>query len=207
MIKSTTAQGEVRIIGGKWRGRKLKFPAVHGLRPSADRIRETLFNWLMPYLEGANVLDLYAGSGALGFEAVSRGALSAIFIDKSKEVVQYLQQQIEIFKSDNCIAYTSQIPFDLNLFTRPWPQFFSKNNLTPPLFDLIFLDPPFHQGLIKTTCEWLESQNYMSDEALIYLEAEESLNPLPIPTHWEIIRSKTSGQVGYHLVKRKIPIA
>lgn len=196
-------QGEVRIIGGKWRSRKLRFPVVQGLRPSTDRIRETVFNWLTPYIEGVNVLDLYAGSGAFGFEAVSRGANSAVFIDKSKEVVEYLQKQIELFKADNCIAYASQIPFEMNLFTRLWPQFFSENNLTPPVFDLIFIDPPFHQGLIKTTCAWLETQKYISDDAIIYLETEESLDPLPIPTHWEIIRSKTSGQVGYHLAKRK----
>jgi len=197
-------KGEIRIIGGKWRSRKLHFPTIKGLRPSTDRTRETLFNWLMPYIVGTNVLDLFAGSGALGFEALSRGANSAIFVDKSKDVVNYLQKQFELFKANNCLAFASHIPFENNLFMRQWPDFFSQNNLTPPKFDLIFLDPPFHQGLIAPTCSWLELQNYISDDALIYLEAEETLSPLPIPANWEIIRSKTTGQVGYHLAQRKI---
>src|SRR5579871_5913447 len=98
-------RSEIRIIGGKWRGRKLKVPDIADLRPTPNRVRETLFNWLAPHIEGAHCLDLFAGSGALGFEALSRGAAFVVMIDQSAEVIQLLQTELNIFHADNADIY------------------------------------------------------------------------------------------------------
>lgn len=182
--------GEVRIIGGQWRGRKLKFPALPGLRPTTDPIRETLFNWLAPYLDGAHCLDLFAGSGALGIEALSRGAAHVVFIDQNPKIVTYLKEQLNLLNTAQAEVYRVKIPSELFL--------------NPPRtkFDIIFLDAPFHQNFIAPCCQWLECQNWIAEQALIYIEAEATLSPLPLPEQWEIIRSKSSGQVGYYLVRR-----
>lgn len=182
--------GEVRIIGGQWRGRKLKFPAVSGLRPTTDRIRETVFNWLMPYLYGSHCLDLFAGSGALAIEALSRGAASATLVDQNPQIVDYLKKQLEILNAVNASIYCDTIPS--SLFANP-----PKNK-----FDIVFLDPPFHHNLLDPCCQWLEQQNLLASDAIIYIEAEATLSPLPVPKHWELLRNKTSGQVGYYLFKR-----
>ncbi len=182
-------QGQVRIISGKWRGRKLHFPAVLGLRPTPDRVRETLFNWLAPVIVGANCLDLFAGSGALGLEALSRGAAHLTAIDQSAALVDYLRQLIVTLKIENMTIHRAPIP---------------SADLPIPIkakgpFDIVFLDPPFHQDLIAPCCEWLEQQKLLAPEALIYLETEATLNPLPIPSHWQLLHSKKAGQVSYHL--------
>jgi 16S rRNA (guanine966-N2)-methyltransferase len=183
-------QGEVRIIGGKWRSRKLKFPAINSLRPTPDRIRETLFNWLAPTIEGSRCLDLFAGSGALGFEALSRGAEYVYFIDKEPRLVQYLKNQIEIFQaSNNAQVQCMKFPF----------------TALPPLsiqnFDVVFLDPPYNRNHIAPCLQWLEQQPWLAKQALVYVEAESALHPLPLSQNWQILHSKTSGQVGYHLIE------
>lgn len=187
-------QGTVRIIGGQWRGRKLKFPALPGVRPTPDRVRETLFNWLTPAILDANCLDLFAGSGALGFEALSRGARSITFVDQAPEIIAYVRQQATLLQAHNVFFYCAQIPPSNPFMKEAYAQ-----------FNIVFLDPPFKQNLIPPCCEWLEKQNCLADNAYIYLEAETSLDPLPIPPHWELIRSKTTQQVGYHLARRFIP--
>ena len=178
---------KLRIIGGKWRGRKFSFPAIPGLRPTPDRVRETVFNWLAPVIGGARCLDIFAGSGALGLEALSRGASEVVFIDQSAVVIQHLKQQIQTLNITNAIVQKGTAPLCLS----PCP--------TP--FDIIFLDPPFHQNLIETVCRQLEDHHYLADGAYVYIEAESTLEPLPIPSRWEILRSKVAGQVGYHLIK------
>jgi 16S rRNA (guanine966-N2)-methyltransferase len=183
-------QGEVRIIGGAWRSRKLKFPAISGLRPTPDRVRETVFNWLTPIIQGANCLDLFSGSGALGLEALSRGAHYALLVDQAPAIINYLRQQITLLKTSQADACLANIPLD-----KLPKQFCTKH------FDIIFLDPPFNRSLIKPTCDWLLKQNLLADNAYIYIEAESELEPLPIPTNWEIIKTKKSGQVGYHLLQ------
>lgn len=181
--------GTVRIIGGKWRSRKLKFPAIAGLRPTTDRVRETVFNWLAPDIMGARCLDLFAGSGALGFEALSRGASEVFFVDSSKAVVEYLKEQARILQTNEVDIYQLTLPCPVPFHHQP--------------FDIVFLDPPFHQSLISPVCQWLEEQDLLTNEALIYLEAEVELSPLPIPHNWALIRSKKAGQSAYHLAKRK----
>lgn len=182
---------KVRIIGGSWRGRKLSFPNVSGLRPTADRIRETLFNWLMPAIHGARCLDLFAGSGALGFEAASRGAEHVVMVDQEPAVIKQLQTNKALLKTDSITVCQAAIPSAITLPIKP--------------FDIVFLDPPFKQGLINQACQWLDQQQLLAPQAWIYLETEAELEPLPIPAHWEILRAKQAGQVKYYLVRSNIP--
>jgi 16S rRNA (guanine966-N2)-methyltransferase len=184
-------KGEVRIIGGQWRGRKLHFPAILGLRPTPNRIRETLFNWLIPELAGAHCLDLFAGSGALGFEALSRYAQSVIFVEQSKHLVSYLKTQIKQFKAeDRAKVYQGQFPFATS------PAF-----KTQSLFNIVFLDPPFYQNLIGPACAWLAQEGLLAPKSQIYIEAEANLKNLILPENWETQHWKTAGQVQYGLIK------
>lgn len=185
-------KGEVRIIGGLWRGRKLHFPAIPGLRPTPNRIRETLFNWLAPYLSDANCLDLFAGSGALGFEALSRYAKSVSFIEQSSVLVTYLKAQLKQLGAENrAQVYRAQFPFAATqLFQAKKPQ-----------FNVVFLDPPFHQNLLGSACTWLAKEGLLAAESMIYIEAEANLKKLVLPENWEIQHAKTAAQVHYTLIK------
>ncbi|MFU8798153.1 MAG: 16S rRNA (guanine(966)-N(2))-methyltransferase RsmD [Gammaproteobacteria bacterium] len=197
--------GKLRIIGGKWRGKKFDVPPLPNVRPTPNRIRETLFNWLAPFIVDTRCLDLFAGSGALGLEALSRGAREVMFIDQSSLVVKHikntllpimareLQTEAIHFKKGqssvtqaNVLAYLSQPP------AQP--------------FDIIFLDPPFHQNLIQPCCALLHQNGWLTADAYIYLETEAELNILPLlPERWELRRSKKAGQVGYHLLMLHAP--
>ena len=189
MMSHKNTKNQVRIIGGKWRSRKLYFMDAPGLRPTPNRVRETLFNWLTPHIIGAHCLDLFAGSGALGFEALSRGAASVLLVDRSLPVITQLQHQVMLFhaeKEAQCIC--TQIPND-KILTEQSP------------FDIVFLDPPFHQHALITCCQWLVKNVCLSKEAFIYIEAESSLDLKSIlPKHWKIHRNQTAGQVGYYLI-------
>lgn len=189
--KQSSSYGNIRIIGGKWRSRKLPFPAIPGLRPTPNPVRETLFNWLTPYIVGSTCLDLFAGSGALGLEALSRGADSVTFIDQSRIVTNYLTEQITQFKATNAFVYCAGF--------NTIPSLLEKK-----LFDIVFLDPPFHQGFIEPACALLEAHQLLAPDALIYIETEPKLMPLPIPEYWQILRSKAIGQVNYHLLQRNL---
>lgn len=177
--------GTVRIIGGQWRGRKLHFPALPGLRPSPDRVRETLFNWLAPVIHDARCLDLFAGSGVLGLEALSRGAAHVTFIDQNPEIVRYLREQLTILGAKNAEVLCATIG--------------KTGPSLPSPFNIIFLDPPFHKNLIEPCCRWLVENNLLAPDTYVYLETEASLKSLPIPAQWELLKSKNAGQVGYHL--------
>lgn len=181
-------QGQVRIIGGKWRGRKLKVPDVADLRPTPDRVRETLFNWLAPIIQGTNCLDLFAGSGVLGFEALSRGASHVVMVDYSTTVIHLLKQASIMLKTDQADIYCAKIPEALKVPTQ--------------LFDLVFLDPPYQQNVLIPCCFYLEENAFLADNAYIYLEAKENLKENDLPSNWQIIKSKTAGQVAYHLALR-----
>lgn len=185
-------KGEVRIIGGQWRGRKLHFPATPDLRPTPNRIRETLFNWLTPYLTNAYCLDLFAGSGALGFEALSRQAKSVCFIEQSKLLVSYLKTQLKQFCVENrAQVYQAQFPFVATQLFKP----------KKPLFNIVFLDPPFHQDLLGPTCVWLIKEGLLAPESLVYIESAASIKKPLLPQNWEIQHCKTAGQVQYALIK------
>lgn len=179
---------QLRIIGGKWRSRKLIFPDSEALRPTPDRVRETLFNWLSPYIIGARCLDLFAGSGALGFEALSRGASSVCMIEKSPQIVEQLKKNA---------ALLSLTKIALEIYCG---DVFDEKNLPKGQFDIIFLDPPFHQNKIEKCCQLLKESDVLAERALIYIEAESELRELILPDGWEVIRHKVAGQVGSWLV-------
>lgn len=181
--------GFVRIIAGKWRGRRLKVPDVKDLRPTPDRVRETLFNWLAPIIADTYCLDLFAGSGVLGFEALSRGASKAVMVDQSLEVITLLQAELAAFKADNGEVYQAVIPNQLHVSERP--------------FDIVFLDPPYQAGLLLPCCQYLEQQGYLAETAYIYLEAQQVIEDNALPANWRLIKSQQAGQVFYHLAKRQ----
>ncbi|VAX76971.1 Ribosomal RNA small subunit methyltransferase D [Serratia symbiotica] len=171
--------GKVRIIGGQWRGRKLRVKNSPGLRPTTDRMRETLFNWLAPVIQGARCLDCFAGSGALGLEALSRYASIVILLEYERTVAQQLEKNLAWLKGNGEVS---------NINTLNW----LAGNGTP--FDVVFLDPPFGHGLLVGTVTLLEKQGWLSDEAWIYLESEESLQP-QVPGNWRLHREKIAGHV------------
>ncbi len=200
MAKQSNNNQQLRIIAGQWRGRKLKFPALPGLRPTPDRIRETLFNWLAPIIQDSHCLDLFAGSGALGFEALSRGAAEVIMIDNDVSICQNLHTNATILGSQDKLGiFNLKIPQD---FPR-LKELLRHSQLGKTTFDIVFLDPPYRKTLLKTICLQLEQQQWLSSPAYIYIEAEKELTDLPIPENWRIIRSKVAGQVGYHLAIRE----
>ena len=162
ITKST--DGFIRVISGQFRGRKLPVKDVQGLRPTTDRIKETVFNWLMQDTRDANVLDCFAGSGGLGFEALSRFASTALFIELDPSAAKQLAQNIATLKLQNAqVRHTNSLSF-----------LEQKNSNTP--FDLVFVDPPFRKNLAQTSCNLLEINNWLSEEALIYVEVESDLN-------------------------------
>lgn len=184
----------LRIIGGEWRSRKLAFPEIEGLRPTPDRVRETLFNWLQGVTPGARCLDLFAGSGALGLEALSRGAASTTFVDQSSEVVRQLRANLQSLKCQQAEVVTANAV--------DWLQ--ARQTDAEARFDLVFLDPPFRQDLIPVMAQLLESRNLLAANAVIYIEteAELGLEQMQLPSTWEEHRSKTAGQVTYRLFFR-----
>jgi len=181
-------RGQIRIIGGQWRGRKLLISEHPEVRPTPDRVRETLFNWLAPLINGACCLDLFAGSGALGFEALSRGASQVVMIDQSPVVVKCLRTQLNTLKATNARIYQAQIPLH-------WPVFST-------VFDIIFLDPPYRENLLLPVCFALEEKGLLADPAYIYLESGRQIEDDELPLGWAFIKRKKAGQVNYYLVKR-----
>jgi 16S rRNA (guanine966-N2)-methyltransferase len=188
---ASAESGELRIIGGSWRGRKLRFPALPGLRPSPNRVRETLFNWLQPELSGAHCLDLFAGSGALGLEALSRGAASCWFIDNASAASRQIQAHLATLQCSAGRVLTAD--------TLAW---LAAKPAATPTFHLVFLDPPFRQGLLTECCALLERGGWLSATALIYIECATDETPPETPANWSIHRDKRAGQVAYRLFRR-----
>lgn len=186
--KSLRAGGHIRIIGGKWRGRKLPVPSLAGLRPTPDRVRETLFNWLATDIQGASCCDLFCGSGALGFEAASRGASSVILVDQHKKVASQIAKNLTLLKTDNILFQQRNVLEFLAKDARP--------------FDVVFLDPPFKQNLIAPSINLLEQNGWLKPNSMIYIESESSLTKLTVPQCWVLYREKISGQVCYRLYHR-----
>jgi 16S rRNA (guanine966-N2)-methyltransferase len=176
----------IRIIGGRWRGRHLSVPALPGLRPSPDRVRETLFNWLQGLIDGARCLDLYAGSGALGLEAASRGAAQVVLVDRSPEACAGLRQRVRELQGEQGLEVV-QMSAEAYLSTASEP------------FDLVFLDPPYRQDLLAPTCAELQRRGLVKPGSRVYLEAESELGRPVLPSGWRLLRSKQAGAVGYHL--------
>ncbi|OMH39662.1 16S rRNA (guanine(966)-N(2))-methyltransferase RsmD [Motiliproteus sp. MSK22-1] len=181
----------LRIIAGHWRGRKLSFPDQEGLRPTPDRVRETLFNWLQPSIEGSRCLDLFSGSGALALEALSRGAASATLIDSSKLAIDQLRLNLNLLKAEN-----------VQLIQASAPAWLEQQTEESGTYDLVFLDPPFRQDMLEKCCQRLEQGALLKDQALIYIEVEKELKNLPLPENWQILRQKDSGQIRSCLCQR-----
>ena len=183
--------GHLRIIGGTNRGRRLPIPDQPGLRPTADRVRETLFNWLAPVLPGARCLDLFAGSGALGLEAASRGAGNVVLVERNELVARQLRA--------NCLTLGV-----------PAVQVIQADALTwlggdPSPFDLVFLDPPFAAGLLGPACTLLTDRGWLGMGARVYLETDARYGFPPLPDGWELVRERTAGQVRFGLALIKTP--
>ena len=186
--------GSVRIIGGQWRGRRLPVPDIEGLRPSGDRCRETLFNWLQPFLHNAKCVDLFAGTGVLGLEAVSRGAASAVLVEKSRVAASMLRQsvgmlgaaQISVVEADALSWLAQQAPSSL---------------------DIVFVDPPFalnmpEQGMAEKVTATLAQTQALCPGGLVYLESA-APDPAPVPgPGWEVLKEKRLGDVRMQLLKR-----
>ena len=195
----TGSSNQLRIIGGQWRGRKLTFADLPGLRPTTDRVRETLFNWLQSQVPGAHVLDLFAGSGALGLEALSRGAEQLVLIDNSDIVTRQLKANLELLEaSDRASVTQARAEQWLQQAQIPGAAAASMKR-----FDLVFLDPPFGKGMLPDCCQALEDSGLLHNDSWIYLEAEKTLQPLPVPAHWRLHRNLTAGQVGCYLFQRE----
>lgn len=190
IVKNSKASNQLRIIGGVWRGRKLSFPDVDGLRPTGDRIRETLFNWLAPDIQGAHCLDLFAGSGALGLEALSRGAESSWLLEKSHIAAQQLNSNLQLLQATN--GKVEQVDSLAWLSRQPPVQ----------RFDIVFIDPPFALDLWDKIAATLEAGNWLSDAAIIYLEAPRDAL-LQLPANWQLHRDKQAGQVSFRLYYRQ----
>ena len=176
------SRSELRIIGGQWRGRRLSFTAAEGLRPTLDRYRETLFNWLMFDVEGARCLDLFAGSGALGLEALSRGTRYVDFVDANKQVAQSIRQHLQTLACTR--AQVHHLP------AQTWLKQQAECAAEP--YDLIFLDPPFHQDLLQPCLYLLEYGGFIGPNTKLYLEAESDFPPAQLPEHWRILKQKTA---------------
>lgn len=183
----------VRVIGGQWRGRKIEFPSIDGLRPTTDPIRETLFNWLQSHLSQSNCLDLYAGSGALGFEAASRGAKVVLMVEKNTHITRTLRANKELIGADN-IRVMQRTALDYLK---------DKREHEKSQFDVVFLDPPFKNDDLPACTKLLEDSGCLSDDAVIYIECERKLDLNFLPDNWVQHRQKTTGQVSYYLYHRE----
>ncbi len=186
MRKRGAPAGEVRIVGGEWRGRRLPVPAGTLVRPTGDRVRETLFNWLAPVIGGMRGLDLFAGTGALGLEALSRGAAEMCFVERDPQAARAIEETLRRFGCDRGRVVTAEALRYLAGLPRP--------------FDLVFLDPPFGAVALGDLCKLLHG-GWLAGEARIYLELPRA-EPLPeLPAGWRLLREKTAGQVRFALAQ------
>ncbi len=179
----------LRIIGGEWRSRRISFAAIDGLRPTPGRVRETLFNWLQFSITGARCLDVFAGSGILGIEAVSRGAASALLIESNVRAcaaitaaIQALATQRVQLLQGNAIVLLATAPKDG--------------------YDIVFLDPPFRMGLVSMVVDRLESYGWVVSGSKVYIEQERDSRFLELPPNWRILKRQNAGDVAYYLCER-----
>lgn len=189
MVKPNKAEfSQLRIIGGQWRGRKLSFPLVNGLRPTPDRVRETIFNWLAPYLGDASCVDLFAGSGALGLEAASRGAARVDLVELNKTAYHAIQSHLSTLKTDNCVVYLGSAQ-----------QFLQQTNNR---YDIVFMDPPYAADLWTEVAFLLEEKALLNPSCVIYLECHTKTKLPDLPSNWQLMKDKKAGDVRYCLFNR-----
>jgi 16S rRNA (guanine966-N2)-methyltransferase len=218
-----TKQHHFRIIGGKWRARQLPISDHLAVRPTPNRVRETLFNWLMHDIHGAVCLDAFAGSGALGIEALSRGAEKVYFIEKEKAVLEQLEKNLSLLKKSvipanvgiqesrrdsSLTSLDPSVRWDDNTYNVVLGNMPETLDCLAPLaitgIDIVFLDPPFHQNLILPSLEALEKSNLLKPSSLVYLEIEREFNLVDqLDPRWQVLKNKQTGKVGYYLLSLK----
>jgi 16S rRNA (guanine966-N2)-methyltransferase len=177
----------LRIVGGRHRGRRLQFPAGVEIRPTPDRVRETLFNWLQPRMSGARVLDLFSGSGALGLEALSRGAAHAVFVERDRRAAAAIGTLLQEWREP---AATVVCADALNWLAQPRAE---------QPFDIVFLDPPYDAELLAVAAARLADHGHLAPDARVYLERRAKEPLAPLPAAWRELRAGRAGEVGYHL--------
>lgn len=186
--KKASLPGRLRIVAGKWRSRLLPIAEHEGLRPTSARIRETLFNWLTDDIAGSRCLDLFAGTGALAFEALSRGAASATLIDSSPRIVGLLQDGAALLGADNARIECADA---VEYLQRP----------VTHRYDIVFLDPPFAADIVEECCRLLHSKGWLTDRAAVYIEQDKRREEPKLVDGWRIARAKTAGNVRYLLAR------
>ncbi|WP_137673422.1 16S rRNA (guanine(966)-N(2))-methyltransferase RsmD [Agarivorans sp. Toyoura001] len=186
--KSSNGSGQVRIIAGQWRGRKLKVLNSEGLRPTTDRVKETVFNWLNPYLTNSHCLDLFAGSGSLGFEALSRFASFTTFVEKDAQAAKQLKANLQL------LDLPSERAKLVNGDSLQWLKQTPSEG-----YNIVFIDPPFRCDLLEPSCRLLSENGWLKADALVYIEFENEGAEPELPANWSCIKSKQAGQVNYRL--------
>lgn len=181
-------KNQLRIIGGEWKRRTLPFASIEGLRPTPDRVRETLFNWLMWDIQNAQVLDLCSGSGALGFEALSRGAAKVTMIEPNPAQARFLKQNIQLLNAENCQLLVTTAQQALSKL---------KNS-----FDVVFLDPPYSLDLWQELAELADPM--INPNAYIYVEADRDLSQLKLPDSWQKVKETKAGLVRAGLYQKVV---
>ena len=184
--KKKSQSGQLRIVAGKWRSRLLQIADVPGLRPSSERVRETLFNWLAPRIHGSKCLDLCAGTGALGLEALSRGASLTVFVETSLVATKALESNIASLNASGVEI--------INADARSYLQAGHSER-----FDIVFLDPPFRAAMLDDLCRLLSRHGWLAEGARIYLEMDRKQVEPVLPGHWQVLKNKTAGNVRYML--------
>jgi len=180
--------GRLRIVAGKWRSRLLDIADEPGLRPTSERVRETLFNWLAPLIQGSRCLDLFAGTGALGFEALSRGATSAVFVENSRRAATVLEKSAQVLDASGAVVHCG----DAAEYVQ---------NARPASFDIIFLDPPFADDRLGELCGQIDACGILAPGGRVYLEQDRAKPATPLPDHWRVLKDKMAGNVRYRLVE------
>jgi 16S rRNA (guanine966-N2)-methyltransferase len=175
---------KLRIIGGEWRSRQLPIIELDGLRPTTDRVRETVFNWLSFEIPGARCLDLFSGSGALGLEALSRGAKECTFVELNRSVAQQIERNLSTLQASNGTVHNTDA--------------LSFLQANPAPFDVIFLDPPFRKGLLEQVLPKLD-ERWLAANAYIYIERESEAQLSQLPDHWQLKKEKRAGQLTFAL--------
>lgn len=193
--KDGSKRDQCRVIAGKWRGRIIRFEDAESLRPTTGRIRETVFNWLQPYVLKSACLDCFAGSGILGFEAISRGAAEVVFVEKNSATARNIKASVNLLKASN----TSVVHADV----LGWLQSAKMTASYNGAFDLVFLDPPFHSDLLAKSSALLVSSGCLAEDAIIYVEHAVDEDVL-LPDNWTCLKEKKSGQVCYQLYLHQV---
>ncbi len=188
MAKHRTAPGRLRIVAGNWRGRRLPVPDVAGLRPTGERVRETLFNWLMLWIPGKRCLDLYAGTGALGFEALSRGAASCVFVEHHPKALRQLAINVETLDAGSATVM-------------PGDALECLSGISPGSVDIVFLDPPFQAVDLDAVCRRVAESGILARGAKVYVEADRAVGLPDLPAAWQVAKSASAGNVCYALVE------